>query len=366
MVTWIPRETGATLPDGENSTLNYVDILIKHKQENNEERDIILFVNGPGFKPGQIDDLKNKFKGVEGIHAVDLHDPKYDRYWEEIDEGWQISKKSISIKEYYRDMHSMKGEDRALFSAEIDIFKYIAAYFVLREQEKLEQDQGVIYVDFDALGLINSDEYKKKLRTELYTKKRGTEQKGIGQDITIPYGILASIFKHNALMISSSTKFDNDVFAITDCRILQKVLSWCKRIIYDRSKIFEDLLKHRKTKTNGHVPFSNDALDDLIKKNRNLFINIYNLAQKSFTDALENVKDRIAADRYGSHLFDFSENGGEYLKQGSCINDESWFKDIYNKKEGKNEQVSEQPPEPNTLIDGIGARSPSRNSCSIQ
>jgi hypothetical protein len=79
------------LPDGKNSEFNYVDILIKHKQENNEERDIILFVNGSGFESDQINDLKNKFKGVNGINVIDLHDRKYDRFWEEIDQGWKIN-----------------------------------------------------------------------------------------------------------------------------------------------------------------------------------------------------------------------------------------------------------------------------------
>ncbi|MFP3036373.1 MAG: hypothetical protein ACEY3A_05375 [Wolbachia sp.] len=85
LVKWVPKDIGKTLPDDKNRKLNYVDVLIKHKQGTNEDRDIFLVVNGPGFKSGQIEELKNKFKGVGGIHVVDLHDPKYSLCWKEFD-----------------------------------------------------------------------------------------------------------------------------------------------------------------------------------------------------------------------------------------------------------------------------------------
>ncbi|WP_341813734.1 hypothetical protein [Wolbachia endosymbiont (group B) of Germaria angustata] len=83
ILTWVPRVRGASLPNGKNSTLNYLEIIKNHKLKNKEERDIYLVINGPGFEENQIDDLKRELKGIEGVHVIDLH--QYD--WSEIDTG---------------------------------------------------------------------------------------------------------------------------------------------------------------------------------------------------------------------------------------------------------------------------------------
>ncbi|WCR54100.1 MAG: hypothetical protein PG981_001122 [Wolbachia endosymbiont of Ctenocephalides orientis wCori] len=334
IVTWTPRETGATLPDGENSKLNYVDILIQHKQKNNEKRKVILFVNGPGFKPDQIEELKDKFKGIEGIHIVDLHDPKYDRYWKEIDKGWKINGKPISIKEYYRDMYSMKDEDRTHLAIEADTFRYIAALFVLLEQKELQKDLGVIYTDFDALGLINSSEYKERFRGELYTNKKGTEQKGIGQNITIPYRILIDYRDRYNMDTESQSQMNNDVFAITDYNILQKFLDSYKRFILNQPQILELL----SDKINP-VTFSVDILNTLIKTPQGMrkFLRGINSGQAAFINKVVDMKENIG--NYSTSCFNFGQNGGEYLPQCYTSNsfDPSWLKEHYIKE--KDEQA---------------------------
>ncbi|OCA06216.1 hypothetical protein wTpre_541 [Wolbachia endosymbiont of Trichogramma pretiosum] len=102
----MPRVHGASLPDGKNSDLNYLDIIKNHKLINKEERDIYLIINGPGFKENQIDDLKCKLKEFEGVHVIDLH--QYG--WSEIDQGWEIDGEDTSIKGFFRDMYNMTGE----------------------------------------------------------------------------------------------------------------------------------------------------------------------------------------------------------------------------------------------------------------
>lgn len=229
VVTWVPKDTGKTLPDGKNSKLNYVDVLIKHKQGTNEERDIFLVVNGPGFKPGQIEELRDKFKEVDGVHVKDLHDPKYNTCWKEIDQGWKISGKDISIQDYFHDMYSKKPEERAHFAIEIDTFRYIAAYCVLCKQKESKIEEGTIYIDFDALDSISNDKYIEQ-RKKLYS--RNDEQKGIGSDITIPDGILAN-------------KNGNDIIAVTDSLILKKICDQYKQNILSQNEIktkFEEKL----------------------------------------------------------------------------------------------------------------------------
>ncbi|WP_245970113.1 hypothetical protein [Wolbachia endosymbiont of Bemisia tabaci] len=103
ILTWVPRVRGASLPDGKNSNLNYLDIIKNHKLINKEERDIYLIINGPGFEENQIDDLKRELKGMEGVHVVDLH--QYD--WSEIDQGWKIDGEDISIKDFFKNMYNM-------------------------------------------------------------------------------------------------------------------------------------------------------------------------------------------------------------------------------------------------------------------
>ncbi|MDG7056871.1 MAG: hypothetical protein LKM43_01835 [Wolbachia endosymbiont of Penenirmus auritus] len=168
LVTWVPKDIGKTLPDGKNSKLNYVDVLIRHKRGTNEDRDIFLVVNGPGFKSGQIEELKNKFKGVDGIHVVDLHDPKYGPCWKEIDQGGKVSGKDISIQDYFHDMYSNEPQERTHFAIEIDTFRYIAAYCMLCEQKGSRMEEGVIYMDFDALDSISNNKYKEHRKKTLW------------------------------------------------------------------------------------------------------------------------------------------------------------------------------------------------------
>ncbi|BAO99651.1 hypothetical protein [Wolbachia endosymbiont of Cimex lectularius] len=122
ILTWVPRVHGASLPDGKNSSLNYLDIVKNHKLKNKEERDIYLVINGPGFKQNQIDDLKSELEEVEGVYVVDLH--RYN--WNEIDKGWKIDGKDISIKNFFENMYNMTDKQRTYFAIEIDTFRLIA------------------------------------------------------------------------------------------------------------------------------------------------------------------------------------------------------------------------------------------------
>ncbi|WP_353280482.1 hypothetical protein [Wolbachia endosymbiont (group B) of Silvanus unidentatus] len=161
ILTWVPRVHGASLPDGKNSRLNYLDIIKNHKLKNEEERDIYLIINGPGFKQSQIDNLKRELKGIEGVHVIDLH--QYD--WSEIDTGWKIDGKDISIKDFFKNMYNMSEEQRTYFAVEIDTFRLVALALL----KQFTGHEGGIYIDFDSLKAIDSH---------------------IGKDITIPEGIL--------------------------------------------------------------------------------------------------------------------------------------------------------------------------------
>ncbi len=163
IVTWIPKTLGASLPDGKNSKLNYLDILVNHKKKNKEDREIYLVVNGPGFNPDQIEELEDQLKRskVDGIYIVDLH--KYD--WSEIDREWRLDNKSISIQKYYENMYNMADKERTYFAIEIDTFRLVALALL----EQFTKQKGGIYIDFDSLSAIDGH---------------------IGKNITIPKGIL--------------------------------------------------------------------------------------------------------------------------------------------------------------------------------
>ncbi len=79
-------------------------------------------INGPGFKQNQIDDLKSELEEVEGVYVVDLH--RYN--WNEIDKGWKIDGKDISIKNFFENMYNMTDKQRTYFAIEIDTFRLIA------------------------------------------------------------------------------------------------------------------------------------------------------------------------------------------------------------------------------------------------
>jgi len=218
ILTWVPRVYGASLPDGKNSDLNYLDIIKNHKLINKEERDIYLVINGPGFEENQIDDLKRELKGIEGVHVVDLY--QYD--WSEIDQGWKIDGKDTSIKDFFRDMYNMTDEQRTYFAVEIDTFRLVALALL----KQFSEHEGGIYIDFDSLKAINSH---------------------IGRDITIPEKILLGnvvvMFDPNSRIIVH-TSLNNDLIAINDSSVAVDILSKYKSKILSQKEMCGELLKY--------------------------------------------------------------------------------------------------------------------------
>ncbi|MBA8756901.1 MULTISPECIES: hypothetical protein [Wolbachia] len=214
---WVPRVRGASLPDGKNSALNYLDIIKNHKLKNKEERDICLVINGPGFEQNQIDDLKRELKEIQGVHVVDLH--QYD--WSEIDQRWKIDGKDISIKDFFKNMYDMTDEQRTYFAIEIDTFRLIA----LALSEKMTGQKGAIYVDFDSLKAIDTH---------------------IGKGITIPEGILlgsvgAHVDKNTGRIVK--TNLNNDLIAISHPRIAVNILSQYKSKILNQKEMCHELVE---------------------------------------------------------------------------------------------------------------------------
>ncbi|WP_264330434.1 hypothetical protein [Wolbachia endosymbiont (group B) of Erebia ligea] len=215
ILTWVPRVYGASLPDGKNSELNYLDIIKNHKLKNKEERDIYLVINGPGFEENQIDDLKRELKGIEGVHVIDLH--QYD--WSEIDTGWKIDGEDISIKDFFKNMYNMTDEQRTYFAVEIDTFRLIALALL----KKFTEHEDGIYIDFDSLKAINSH---------------------IGKDITIPEGILlgqitAHVNQETGKIIK--TDLNNDLIAVSCPHIAINILSQYKSAILSQEKMCYEL-----------------------------------------------------------------------------------------------------------------------------
>ncbi|MEC4735035.1 MAG: hypothetical protein O7161_03785 [Wolbachia endosymbiont of Halictus tumulorum] len=217
ILTWVPRVHGASLPNGKNSTLNYLDIIKNHKLINKEERDIYLVINGPGFEENQIDSLKHELKGIEGVHVIDLHQCD----WSEIDEGWKIDGKDISIKDFFKNMYNMSEEQRIYFAIEIDTFRLIA----LALSEKMTGEKGAIYIDFDSLKAIDSH---------------------IGKDITIPEGILLGpiVVGINDGGKIVYTQLNNDLIAISDLGIAVDILSKYKSKILSQKEMCDKLVEY--------------------------------------------------------------------------------------------------------------------------
>ncbi|WCR58408.1 hypothetical protein [Wolbachia endosymbiont of Ctenocephalides felis wCfeJ] len=161
ILTWVPRVHGASLPDGKNSSLNYLDIIKNHKLKNKEDREIYLVINGPGFRQSQINGLKSELEKIEGVYVVDLH--QYD--WSKIDKGWKMDGKDISIKNFFENMYNMTDEQRTYFAIEIDTFRLIALALL----KQFTEHEGGIYIDFDSLNAITNH---------------------IGKDVTVPEKIL--------------------------------------------------------------------------------------------------------------------------------------------------------------------------------
>lgn len=236
ILTWVPRVRGASLPDGKNSTLNYLEIIKNHKLKNKEERNIYLVINGPGFEQNQIDDLKRELERIEGVYVVDLH--QYD--WSKIDKGWKIDGKDISIKDFFKNMYDMQEEQRMYFAFEIDTFRLVALALL---KQITKQKEG-IYIDFDSLKSINGH---------------------IGRDITIPEGILlgnviASFFNQEgnlecakAVDIKNSSRYDeyknalifsnNDCIAINNSSVAANILSDYKDRILSQKEACSEIKK---------------------------------------------------------------------------------------------------------------------------
>ncbi|WP_265031086.1 hypothetical protein [Wolbachia endosymbiont (group B) of Athalia cordata] len=244
ILTWVPRVYGASLPDGKNSDLNYLDIIKNHKLINKEERDIYLIINGPGFKENQIDYLKHALEDTKGVHVIDLH--QYD--WSEIDTGWKIDGEDISIKEFFENMYNMEEKQRMYFAVEIDTFRLVALALL----KQFTGHEGGIYIDFDSLKAINSH---------------------IGKDITIPEGILlgqvtAHVNQETGKIIK--TDLNNDLIAVSCSRIAINILSKYKSEILSQEKMCYELA---------------GRLSNLAKEEKSRFFAIYKeLGEKQLLD----------------------------------------------------------------------------------
>ncbi|RDD35467.1 hypothetical protein Wcon_00372 [Wolbachia endosymbiont of Cylisticus convexus] len=349
ILTWVPRVRGASLPDGKNSTLNYLEIIKNHKLINKEERDIYLVINGPGFEENQIDDLKRELKGIKGVHVVDLH--QYD--WSEIDQDWKIDGKDISIKDFFRDMYNMQEEQRMYFAIEIDTFRLIALALL----KQFTEHEGGIYIDFDSLEAINS----------FSIRRFGCIRPvSIGREIEIPMGILLGdirqIFvrdkKGNELMyndmmdiedFSSDDEYkvtklcaNNDCIAIDSPDIVINILSlykgkiltqkvMCQKIeealsLVTEAKLDEEvsvflsneehrnaLVERKKENLKSCITsFKNNGIQALYNmKNFGCIVGKFNLAQKS---VVMTISEQLIGEEVSKcRLFSFGHNHGNYV-----------------------------------------------------
>lgn len=214
ILTWVPRVHGASLPDGKNSTLNYLDVIKNHKLKNKEERDIYLVINGPGFEQNQMDRLKHELERIEGVYVVDLH--QYD--WSEIDKGWKLDGKDISVKDFFNKMYEMQEEQRMYFAIEIDTFRLIALSLL----KQFTKQEAAIYIDFDSLGAIDDH---------------------VGKDITIPEKILlgcVEVFQDDSGKIAH-TFLNNDLIAISDSSVAVDILPGYKDKILSQKEMCSEI-----------------------------------------------------------------------------------------------------------------------------
>ncbi|WP_333023892.1 ankyrin repeat domain-containing protein [Wolbachia endosymbiont of Pentidionis agamae] len=206
IVTWVPKEKGASLPDGKNSRFNYLKILKNQKLKYNEDRDIYLVINGPGFLPGQVEELRSQLKAVKEVHVADLHD--YD--WNEVDKGWKIDGESIeSIKQYYKDMYNMpindsnKSNRRTYFADEIDTFRMIALAIL----EQFTKSKGGIYMDFDNLETVKAT---------------------LSKNVTISRGVLLEYCSDKIYQSLMKYHANNDFIAISNPSIARDIIDLSK------------------------------------------------------------------------------------------------------------------------------------------
>uniref|UniRef100_A0A3B0JEY3 Uncharacterized protein n=1 Tax=Wolbachia endosymbiont of Aleurodicus dispersus TaxID=1288877 RepID=A0A3B0JEY3_9RICK len=349
ILTWVPRVRGASLPNGKNSTLNYLEIIKNHKLKNKEERDIYLVINGPGFEENQIDDLKRELKEIKGVHVVDLH--QYD--WSEIDEGWKIDGEDISIKDFFKNMYNMSEEQRMYFAIEIDTFRLIA----LALSEKMTGQKGAIYIDFDSLSAIDDH---------------------IGKDITIPEKILLGFIlvmcdPNSGRIIH--TGLNNDLIAINDSSIAVDILSEYKSEILSQKEMCSDMkqrlpllmdelldkefakLREKKEIAEEQIEIIEGETKKTTKEGVNRYVNdlenrgivaLYDMQLQDFQYLnscatgfnlghvyIQKVvnKGLIGEEVSRWKSFAFGENGGNY-SMGLANNDVSWMKgkDLYHER----------------------------------
>lgn len=288
-----------------------------------------MVINGPGFKQNQINDLKSELEEIEGVYIVDLH--QYD--WSEIDTGWKIDGKDISIKSFFKHMYNMTDEQRTYFAIEIDTFRLIALALL----KQFTKHEGGIYIDFDSLSVVDGH---------------------IGKDITIPKKILlGSIMlrskKGNCTHLSVANMvdsdydeckksfgfcFNNDCIVIGSSDVIVDIFSRYKGKILSHKEIFNEVKAHFKRCLSDAIDNCKQAIDedssyyfDMVRRIFNLesegipklydieifqlvgqSINVLNLAQAS---TLRRVDTRITKnDRPMStcKLFLFSCNNGNY------------------------------------------------------
>ncbi|MGL9760918.1 MAG: hypothetical protein ACR5LB_01625 [Wolbachia sp.] len=175
-----------------------------------------MVINGPGFKQNQIDDLKSELEEVEGVYVVDLH--RYN--WNEIDKGWKIDGKDISIENFFENMYNMTDKQRTYLAIEIDNFRLIALALL----KQFTKHEGGIYIDFDSLSIVDVH---------------------IGKDITIPEKILLwciEVFQDDSGKIAH-TFLNNDLIAISDSSVAADILFGHKDKILSQKEMCSEIKK---------------------------------------------------------------------------------------------------------------------------
>ncbi|MDN5247594.1 MAG: hypothetical protein QWI36_00420 [Wolbachia endosymbiont of Tyrophagus putrescentiae] len=289
--TWVPRSEGADFPDGNNSNLDYVGVIVDHILNKNEDREYYLILNGPGFRPGQIDGIKAQFgirlQGeLNRVHIIDLH--QYD--WSEVDKGWKIDGKDISIKKYFEDMYSMDDEMRTYPAIEFDSFRMIAHALFPQIVKKYE---GAIYIDHDTLRAMEGP---------------------MGKNITIPEGILVGTIYNPGLNVIFA---NNDLIAIDDAYLAAVFLFTynggllSQRTMCDRIRQEHQFLSKSKINTVDKLlsqfPLLNST-EFLINVEKGIITSHVEFQKLLLCTALELMENR----RESTKNFDFKENNGRF------------------------------------------------------
>lgn len=281
ILTWVPKIHGASLPNGKNSSLNYLETVKDHKLKNKEERDIYLVINGPGFEESQTNDLNRELEGIDGVYVVDLH--KHD--WSKIDTGWKIDGKDVSIKDFFRDMYNMTDEQRTHFAVEIDTFRLIA----LALSEKMTGQEGAIYIDFDALRNINGH---------------------VGKDITIPEGILLGSFVVGSVLGVDVITKNNDLIVISNPSVAISILDGFKDKLLSQKEIYNKAIEY--------------VQGEKAKVVTSLTNTISNMEEMVATDGIERFRGALAYhEKIHDKKLEILSNGGIEALYSSNIVDEA-------------------------------------------